>query len=80
MPAQQRLRAHQERVPTVLRQHPTQRRKQKPIVPLEPRSIGVPAKNRQLVSKHANLQLFRPITSAEEHDQLQQPSNDDVQS
>jgi hypothetical protein len=79
MPAQQRLRPHQERVPAMTRQHPAQRYKQQPIVRLETRLTGLPAKNRQLVPKHENLQLLRPITPAEEHNQLQQPGKDEVQ-
>ena len=79
MPAQQRLRPHEEDLPVAARQQPTQRRKQQPIVRLEPRSTSLPTKNRQLMPKHEDLQLLRPVTPSEEHEQLQQPTNDHVQ-
>jgi hypothetical protein len=48
-------------------------------VRLEARPADLLAKDRQLVPENQNLQLLRPITPSEEHDQLQQPANDDVQ-
>jgi hypothetical protein len=48
-------------------------------VRLEPRPADLPAKNRQLVPQHENLQLLRPLTTPEEHHQLQQAADDEVQ-
>jgi hypothetical protein len=79
MPAQQRLRMHQESAPAAPRNHPAQRRKQQPVLRLEPRLADLTAKNRQLVPEHENLELLHPVTPTEEHDQLQQPAHDDVQ-
>jgi hypothetical protein len=45
---------------------------------LEPRLADLPAKNRQLVPEHEDLQLFRPLTPAEKNDQLEQAVEDDV--
>jgi hypothetical protein len=44
MPAQERLRPHQESVPAGPRQHAAQRRKKQPIARLEPRSADLTAK------------------------------------
>ena len=63
MPAQQRLRPDQEDAPRAARQHPAQRRKQQPVVRLEPRPADLPAQDRQLVPEHENLELLRPITA-----------------
>jgi hypothetical protein len=63
MPVRERLWSHQESVPAAPRQHPAQRRKQHPVVELEPRLFDLPAKNRQLVPEHENLQLLRPLTT-----------------
>jgi len=63
----------------VPRQHLAQCRKQQPVVRLNPRPANLSAKDRQLVPEHENLQLLRTITSREQHDQLQQLSNDDIQ-
>jgi hypothetical protein len=79
MPAQQRLGPHEEDVPAAPRQHSTQRSEQRPVVRLEARPTGLSAKNRQLVPEYEDLELLLPVTSSEEHDQLEQPSNDDVQ-
>jgi hypothetical protein len=43
----------------VLRQHPAQRRKQQPVVRLELRPADLPAKSRQLMPEHENLELLR---------------------
>ena len=79
MPAQQRVRPHEEDVPAAPWQQPTHRGKQQPIVRLEARPTDLPAKDRQLVPKHENLQLLRTVTPSEENKQLQQPAYDDVQ-
>ena len=71
MPAQQRLRPHQERVPAAPRQHSAQRRKEKPIAWLEPGLANLPTEDRQFVAEDENLQLLRTLTTANEHDQLE---------
>ena len=38
----------------------------------------LPAKDRQLVSEDEDLQLLRPLTTAEKHDQLKQAAEDEV--
>jgi hypothetical protein len=78
MPSQQRLRPYKECVPAAPRQHPAQRREQQSVVRLETRLADLAAQNRKFVAKHENLQFLRPILPTEEHDQLQQPTHDDV--
>jgi hypothetical protein len=46
---------------------------------VEPRLADLPAKNRQLVAEHENLQLLRPVTAPDEHHQLQQSAGENVQ-
>ena len=46
---------------------------------LEPRLADLPAQDRQLVAEHENLELLRTIAAREQHDQLQQPTDDDVE-
>jgi len=48
-------------------------------VRLKSRLSGLPAKDRQLVAEHEDLQLLRSVASSDEHDQLQQATDDDVQ-
>jgi hypothetical protein len=79
VPAQQRLRLHQEGAPRAARQHPAQRRQQHSVVWLEPRPVDLPAKDRKLVAEQENLELLRSIAASDEHDQLQQAADDDVQ-
>jgi hypothetical protein len=45
---------------------------------LEPRLADLSAKDRQLVPEHEDLQLLRPLASAEKHDKLEQAAEDDV--
>ena len=79
MPPQQRLWLDQEHIPAAAGETSTQRRKQHPVVKLEPRLSDLPAKNRQLVPEHENLQLSRRLTTPEEHHELLQAADDDVQ-
>ena len=78
MPVQQRLRSHEESVPSAPWQHAAQRSEKKPIMRPEPRLTNLPAKDRQLVTEHENLQLVRALTPAKEHKQLQQAADDQV--
>jgi hypothetical protein len=48
-------------------------------VRLESRLPDLAAKNRQLVAEHKNLELLRLVAAPNEHDQLQQAADDDVQ-
>jgi hypothetical protein len=46
---------------------------------LESRLPGLPAKDRQLMAEHEDLQLLRSVAASDEHDQLQQAGDDDVE-
>jgi hypothetical protein len=78
MPVQERLGPHQESAPRAARQHPAQRRQKQSVVRLESRLPGLPAKDRQLVAEHEDLQLLGSVAAADKHDQLQQPTDHDV--
>jgi hypothetical protein len=39
---------------------------------------ALPAKDRQLVPEHEDLEFLRSVASSDEHDQLQQAAEDDV--
>jgi hypothetical protein len=78
MPVQKRFRLHKEGIPGAARQHPAERRQQQPVVRLTPRLADLPAKDRQLVTEHENLEILGSVAAAEKHDQLQQATDDDV--
>jgi nucleoid-associated protein YgaU len=48
-------------------------------VRLEARAADLAAKDRQLVAEHEDLKLLGSVTTAEEHHELQQTADDDVQ-
>jgi hypothetical protein len=79
MPGQQRLRPHREGVPGAARQHPAACRQQQPVVWLKPWPVELAAKNREFMAEHENLQLLGSVTAGDEHDQLQQAADDDVE-
>jgi hypothetical protein len=79
VPAQQRLWPHQEDVPRAARQRAAQRGEQQPVMQLEPRLADLPAQDRQFVPEHENLELLLAITAPEQHDQLQQATDEDVE-
>ena len=79
MPRQERFWPDRERSPRAARKHPAERRQQDTVVRLEVRTADLAAKNRQLVAEYENLEFLRSILAAEQHDQLQQAADDDVQ-
>jgi hypothetical protein len=48
-------------------------------VSLESRPPALAAKDRQLVPEHEDLEFLRSVASYDEHDQLQQAADNDVQ-
>jgi len=48
-------------------------------VGLEAWPLDLAVKNRQLVAEHKNLQLLGSVAAPEEHDQLKQAADDDVE-
>lgn len=61
------------------RKHPAERRQQDSVVRPEARPPDLAAENRQFVAKHEDLELLGSIPAAEEHDELQQTADDDVE-
>jgi molybdenum-dependent DNA-binding transcriptional regulator ModE len=49
------------------------------VVASEGGTADLTAKDRQLVAEYENLEFLRSILPAEQHDQLQQAADDDVQ-
>jgi hypothetical protein len=78
MPAQQRLRPHQERPPRATRQHPAECSQEKPVAWRELRPPHLPPQDRQLMPQHQDLKLLRALTAPEQHDQLEQTACKDV--
>jgi hypothetical protein len=62
----QRLRPHEESAPTPARQHSAEPRKKQAVGWPEPRLTDLPAKNGQFLPEQEDLQLLRPLASAEE--------------
>ena len=79
MPRQERFWPDRERSPRAARKHPAERRQQDTVVRLEVRTADLAAKDRQLVAEYEDLEFLRSILAAEQHDQLQQAADDDVQ-
>jgi hypothetical protein len=71
MPAQERLRPHQERLPGATRQHPAERSQEKPVTRGELRPLHLPPHDRELVPQNQDLQLLRALAAPEQHDQLE---------
>src|SRR5205085_2020398 len=72
MPAQQRRRRDQKRLPARAWQYPTRRGKEDPIGRRQLWPTGLPTKNRQLMAKHDDLELLEPLRARPEHDELKQ--------
>jgi hypothetical protein len=79
MPGQERLRPRRERGPRAARKHPAERRHQDPVLRVEGRPPDLAAEDRQLVAEHEDLELLRSIATAEEHDEVEQATDDDAQ-
>jgi hypothetical protein len=78
MPAQERLRANEERPPGAPGQQAAECRQQQPVRRGELGPRDLPAQDRQLVSQHQDLQLLRALTASEQHDQLKQTADHDI--
>ena len=72
VPAKQRRRAHRPTRPGASRQRPGERGEDRSIDGTEPRSPRLPAQDRQLVSEQEDLEFLRALRSAQQHDQLNQ--------
>jgi hypothetical protein len=79
MPGQERLRLHEEGVPGAARQNTAARRQEQAVVRPQPRPRDLTAKDRQLMAEHENLELLGSVSAADEHDQLEQPADNDVE-
>jgi len=72
VPAKQRRRADRQARPRTLRQSPRKRGEDRSIDRTEPRSLRLPAQDRQLMPEHQDLELLRALRPAQQHDQLNQ--------
>jgi hypothetical protein len=74
VPAKQRRRTHRQTPPGAPRQRPRERCEDCPIHGPKRSSPRLAAQNRQLMPEHEDLQLLRALRSAQQHDQLKQPT------
>src|SRR6266545_3285208 len=79
VPAQQRRRTHRETPRRAPRQRSRERREDCPIHGPKPCSPRLPANDRQLMPEQEDLELFRALRSAQQHDQLKQPTERHVE-
>ena len=79
MPCQERLGLHEEGVPGAARQNAAERRQEESVLGLDARPADLAAKDRQLMAEHEDLELLCAITAGDEHDQLKQAAERDVQ-
>jgi hypothetical protein len=78
VPAQQRVRPHQEARPGRARQRAAQRRQQRSIGPRQPWPSRLPPQNSQLVPQHKNLQLLRAARPPQQPHQREQVPHDEI--
>jgi hypothetical protein len=70
VPAQQRLRLHEEARPAGLGQHAADRGQQGTVGGLQPESWDLAAQDGELVAQHQNLKVLGAITASEQCEQL----------
>src|SRR6266496_265454 len=78
VPAQQRVRSHQETRPGRARQRAAQRRQQRSIGPRQPWPSRLPPQNSQLVPQHKNLQFLRSARPPQQPHQREQVPHDEI--
>jgi len=78
MPAQQRLRRDQHRMPRATRQHAAEGRQQETVRRRELRPPRLASQDRQLVAQDENLQLLGAVAAHEQNDQFEQPAGEDI--
>ena len=77
MPAQQRRRLNQERPPPP-RQDLAERRQQDTIGRPQARPPDLAPQHLQLMPKHQDLKLLRPLRTTKQNQQLEQTANDPI--
>jgi hypothetical protein len=65
MPAQQRLRLHEEARPAGPGQHAADRGEQRPVGGLQPESWDLAAQDGELVAEHQDLKVLGGVTAGE---------------
>ena len=71
VPAQQRRRSHEERVPRAAAQHPRQRGEKDSIGTVKIWSVNLTAQHRDLVTQHQDLDLRGSVTAQRQNQKLQ---------
>ena len=72
MPAQQRLRRHDQPVPTSRLEHPAQRREEGAISCPKRRPPLLPTKQQQLMAQNEQFDILGELAAPAAHEQLQQ--------
>jgi hypothetical protein len=75
MPTQQRRRLDQKRAPTRARQHLAERFQQDAIGRPQPRPTHLAPQHLQLMAKHQDLKLLRPVGTTKENKKLEQTAD-----
>ena len=74
VPAQQRLRSDEERLPSATRQHPAERRQHQPVGGRELWPPRLSPQDRQLMPQNEDLELLRAVAAREQQDEREQPT------
>jgi hypothetical protein len=73
MPAQESRGRHERRsLPSLPRQHTTERRQQRPIALRQLRTSDLPLEHHQLMTEKKNLDFLLPLRATPENDELEQ--------
>src|SRR5439155_3218228 len=78
VPAQQRLRRDEERLPQAPIQHSAERRQYEPVALRRLRPPRLPPRDRQLVPQNEQLEFLRAIAAREQQDECEQPAGNEV--
>ena len=79
MPAKQRLRSHEEGAPALTGQEAAGGREERPIRRPKRRTSDLAAQNRELVTKHHDLELLELFGATAQQGQLDQPAQGEVE-
>jgi hypothetical protein len=79
VPAQQRRRRHEEAAPRRARQKPRQRGQHDPIRIVEIGPVHLTTQHGDLVPKHDDLEVLGTVTTPEQHQELEDPTQDEVE-
>ncbi len=79
MPAQNRVRSHEEHRPAITTEHTSERGEERTVLQLETRTRDLASQHSELMTQHEDLDILRTIPTSAQHQQVDHESDKTVE-